>query len=137
MIDEASGQTYEGLSGDLHTFVERKAKELEIPLAAVKIEGKFSNVSLSVADKLPTNPSEKLKGVTVPVGEERQWEFVGFYVLRGGEQELISIEEHPVHIHGMTPDGSHGGHLVQANAVDAEVTIYLIGQYVLRNKMPR
>jgi hypothetical protein len=78
-----------------------------------------------------------LKGVSVPVGEERQWEFVGFYALAGGEQELISIDGHPVHIHGMTPDGGHGGHLVQANSVDSEVTIYPLQEYVLRNRVSR
>ncbi|MBM4451824.1 MAG: acetolactate decarboxylase [Chloroflexi bacterium] len=136
-VDRVAGSTFDGVYGDLHAYVEGKAKELGVPLAAVRVKGRFSGVKLSIADRLPVNVDEKVKGVVVTVDDEREWGFVGFYALTENDQEIISIDGHPVHLHGMTGDGSHGGHLVQANAVDAEVTIYPIGQYILRNRVPR
>jgi len=136
-VDEVSGRTFSGASGDLHTYVESKAKDLGVPLAAVIAKGKFDRVTFSVADKLPTNPSEKVDNVIVQVNEGQEWEFVGFYALQEEDQKLISTGGHPVHLHGRTPDGSHGGHLQQANAVVSEVRIYPIDQYILKNRVSR
>ncbi|MBM3148793.1 MAG: acetolactate decarboxylase [Chloroflexi bacterium] len=136
-VDRVVGSTFNGVNGDLHAYLEGKAKELGMPLAAVRAKGRFNGVKLSIADRLPANADEKVQWIVVTVDDGREWEFVGFYALTKDGQEMISIEEHPVHLHGMTGDGSHGGHLVHANTVDAEVTIYPVGQYILRNRVPR
>ena len=126
---------FTGVTGNIHQWIEAKAEELRIPLAAVKVEGRFSDVHLSIADRLPTNSSEKLESILVTVSEEREWEFVGFYALGEEDQKLLSVPGHPVHLHGKTLDNSYGGHLQKADSIASEVAICPIGVYVLRNKV--
>jgi len=47
-------------------------EELGIPLEAVKANGRFADVHLSIADRLPENANEKLESVLVTVNEERE-----------------------------------------------------------------
>jgi alpha-acetolactate decarboxylase len=125
-----------GISGYIHESLAKKMVELNIPLAAVKIEGRFNNVDLSIADRLPARPNETLKSTLLTVSEEREWQMVGFYALMIDDQAIISVPESAVHLHGKTLDNSHGGHIKRANSVSAIVTIYPIKQYILRNMVP-
>jgi len=83
--------------------------ELGIPLAAIKVNGKFTDVALSIADKLLTSPSEKLNSTLITVSEKQEWQMVGFYTLTSDDQDMISVPESPVHLHGKTLDNSRGG----------------------------
>jgi len=135
-VDVDEKQVFGTVDGDIHQWLETKIEGLDITLAAVEIKGKFDGVRLSVADKLPSSPTETLQSVIITVDERQEWEFVGFYAFAENDQELISVAGHPVHLHGKTIDGSKGGHLQQANALGAEVTIYPVNQYILRNRVP-
>jgi len=134
-VDSEDCFVFAEVTGDIHQWIEAKAEELRIPLAAVKMEGRFSDVHLSIADRLPTNSSEKLESILITVNEEREWEFVGFYALGEENQKLLSVPGHPVHLHGKTLDNSYGGHLQKANSIASEVAICPISEYVLRNKV--
>ena len=136
LVDNEDCLVFTGATGDVHRWIEDKAEDLGLPLAAVKIEGTFTDVHLSIADRLPENPTEKLESVLVTVDGEREWEFVGFYVEGDENQSLLSVPGHPVHLHGRTLDNSYGGHLQKANSVTSQVTIYPIDEYVLRNRVP-
>jgi alpha-acetolactate decarboxylase len=136
IIDEGEKQVFDDVNGDIHQWLENVIAELDIPLAAVEVKGKFDGVRLSVADKLPSNPEETVRSVIIAVDEKQEWEFVGFYAFAENDQELISVVGHPVHLHGKMMDGSIGGHLQKADALDAEVTIYPVNQYILRNRVP-
>ena len=135
-VDVDEKQVFGNVDGDIHQWLETKMKGLGSPLAAVEVKGKFGGVRLSVADKLPSSPAETVQSVIITVDERQEWEFVGFYAYAENDQELISVTGHAVHLHGKTIDGSNGGHLQQANAVVAEVTIYPVSQYILRNRVP-
>jgi len=124
-----------GVTGDIHQWIERRMEELGVPLAAVEVEGEFTDIHLSIADRLPENPGEKLKSMLINVNEEREWKFVGFYARDEENQKLLSIPGHPVHLHGKTLDNNCGGHLQKANSIASEVAIYPIDQYILKNKV--
>jgi alpha-acetolactate decarboxylase len=126
---------FTGITGDIHEWSGNKLMELGIPLAAIKVNGKFIDVDLSIADSLPTNPSEKLKSALITVSEEQEWQMVGFYALKSDDQTIITLPESPVHLHGKTLDNSHGGHVKKADSVSSEVTIYPVKQFVLYNRV--
>jgi len=135
-VDIEDYLVFTGVTGDIHQWIERKIEELGIPLAAVKVKGRFADVHLSIADRLPENASEKLESVLITVNEEREWEFVGFYAQGEENQKLLSVPGHPVHLHGKTLENDYGGHVQKANSIASEVAIYPVDQYVLRNKVP-
>lgn len=124
---------FPGVTGDIHEWLEKKLVQLGIPLAAVKANGKFADVDLSIADKLPTNPSEKLESALITVSGEQEWQMVGFYALMSDDQAIMSLPDSPVHLHGKTVDSSHGGHIKKADSTSATVTIYPLKQYILKN----
>jgi alpha-acetolactate decarboxylase len=127
---------FTGVAGNIHEWLMNKLTELGIPLAAIQIEGKFSDVDLSIASILPQNPNETLQATLLTVGEESEWQMGGFYALRSDDQAIISVPESPVHIHGRTIDDSNGGHIKHANSISSTVTIYPIKQFILINRVP-
>ena len=135
-VGSENALVFTGITGDVHTWLISKLTELSVPLAAIQIEGKFTNVDLSIADRLPRNPQEKLQATLLTVSEEEDWEMGGFYALRSDDQAIISVEESPVHIHGRTTDDSHGGHIKHANSVSSTITIYPVRQFILVNRVP-
>lgn len=127
---------FTGITGNIHDWLVNKLVELNIALAAIKVNGKFVDVDLSIADRLPANSSEKLKSTLVIVSEEQEWQMVGFYALNSDDQAIITVPESPVHIHGKTLDNIHGGHIKKANSISSTVTIYPIKQFILTNRVP-
>jgi alpha-acetolactate decarboxylase len=127
---------FNGVTGDIHEWLENKLLELGIPLAAIKVNGNFSDVDLSIADELPANPAETLKSTLVTVKAEQKWQMVGFYTSNKDDQAIITVPDSPVHLHGKTSDNSHGGHIKKANSISSTVTIYPIREIILRNRVP-
>ena len=135
-ISDKDALVFTGINGDIHEWLQNKLVELGIPLAAIKVNGMFINVDLSIADKLPANPSEELKSTLVTVGKAQEWQMVGFYALSSDEQALITVPGSPVHLHGKTLDDSNGGHVKKANSLSSTVTICPIKQFILINRVP-
>ena len=135
-VDSEDCLVFTGATGDIHQWVEDKAEELGVSLAAVKVKGRFTDVHLSIADRLPKNANEKLESALIAVNEEREWEFVGFYAQGEENQKLLSVPGHPVHLHGKTLENDYGGHVQKANSIASQVAIYAIDEYVLRNRVP-
>jgi alpha-acetolactate decarboxylase len=135
-VSSEDALVFTGITGDIYEWLGKKLVELGIPLAAIKVNGKFIDVDLSIADRLPTNSSEKLKSTLVTIGEEQEWQMVGFYALMSDDQAIVTVPESPVHLHGKTLDNSHGGHMKKANSVSSTVIIYPIRQFILRNRVP-
>ena len=69
LVDNEDCLVFTGATGDIHRWIEDKVEDLGLPLAAVKIGGKFTDVHLSIADRLPESPTEKLESVLVTVVE--------------------------------------------------------------------
>jgi alpha-acetolactate decarboxylase len=138
-ITQVSSQdavVFTGVIGDIHEWLISKLTELSVPLAAIQIEGKFGNVDLSIADRLPQNPQEKLQATLLTVDEEADWDMGGFYALRSDDQAIITMTGSPVHLHGKTNNDTYGGHVKKANSVSSTVTMYPIKQFILINRVP-
>jgi len=135
-VSDKEALVFNGVTGDIHEWLVSKLLDIGAPLAVIEINGKFSDVDLSIADRLPLDPGETLKSALVTVSQEGEWQMVGFYARRDVDQAIISVPESPVHLHGKTADNSHGGHIKKANAVSSTVTIYPIKQFILRNRVP-
>jgi alpha-acetolactate decarboxylase len=135
-LSENDSLVFNGVTGDIHEWLGKKLSELGIPLAAIKVNGNFNDVDLSIADQLPASPAELLKSALVTVSEEQEWQMAGFYASNTDEQAIISVPESPIHLHGKTADGSHGGHIKKANSLSSKVTIYPVDEIILRNRIP-
>lgn len=98
------------VEGDVHQWIESRMKELGIRLAAIRIEGTFDEVNLSIAYSLPQEVEGKLENIFVTCDEEDDY--------------------------GKTKGNDLGGHLQEGNSVDSEVTIFPIDEYILRNRLP-
>jgi alpha-acetolactate decarboxylase len=135
-VSTENSLVYNGVTGDIHEWLGKKLSELGIPLAAIKVNGNFNDVDLSIADQLPASPAELLKSALVTVSEEQEWQMAGFYASNTDEQAIISVPESPIHLHGKTADNSHGGHIKMANSLSSKVTIYPVDEIILRNRIP-
>jgi alpha-acetolactate decarboxylase len=135
-VSDEDALVFTGVTGDIHAWLVSKLTELSVPLAAIQIEGKFTDVDLSIADRLPQNPNEQLQATLLTVSEEEDWQMGGFYALRSDDQAIISVPESSVHIHGRMADNGHGGHIKHANSISSSVTIYPIKQFILINRVP-
>lgn len=135
-VSDEEALVFSGITGDILAWLVSKLTELSIPLAAIQIEGKFKDVDLSIADRLPQNPNEKLQATLLTVNEEEDWQMGGFYALRSDDQAIISVPESSVHIHGRTADNGHGGHIKHANSISSIVTIFPVNQFILVNRVP-
>jgi alpha-acetolactate decarboxylase len=135
-VSDGDELVFLGVTGNIHDWLVNKLVELNVPLAAIRVNGTFDNVDLSIADKLPTNPSEKLKSMLITVSQEQDWQMAGFYALNSDDQAIITVPESPVHLHGKTLDNSHGGHIKKAESKSSTVTIYPIKQFILSNRVP-
>jgi alpha-acetolactate decarboxylase len=135
-VADKDALVFTGITGDIHEWLGNKLMELGIPLVAIKVNGEFVDVDLSIADQLPKNPSEKLNSTLITVSEEQEWQMAGFYALKSDDQAIITVPESPVHLHGRTLDNSHGGHIKKTDSISSTVTIYPITQFVLYNRVP-
>jgi alpha-acetolactate decarboxylase len=135
-VDDEDALVFIGITGDIHEWLGKKLAELGIPLAAIRVNGEFVDVELSIAGRLPTNPSEQLKSTLVTVSDEQEWQMVGFCALESDDQAIISVPESPIHLHGKTPDNSHGGHIKKASSISSTISIYPIKQFILSNRVP-
>lgn len=135
-VSSEDALVFTGITGDIHEWLGKKLVELGIPLAAIRVNGTFVNVDLSIADKLPTSPSENLKSTLTTISQKQDWQMAGFYALNSDDQAIITVPESPVHLHGKTLDNSHGGHIKKADSVSSTVTIYPTKQFILSNRAP-
>ena len=135
-VSDEDALVFPGITGNIHDWLVNKLVELDVPLAAIRVNGTFDSVDLSIADKLPTSPSEKLKSTLTTVSQEQDWQMAGFYALNSDDQAIVTVPESPVHLHGKTLDNSHGGHIKKADSISSTVTIYPIKQYILSNRAP-
>jgi alpha-acetolactate decarboxylase len=135
-VSDDDALVFSGITGDIHGWLVNKLDELGIPLAAIKVNGTFVDVDVSIADRLPTSPSEKLESTLTTVSPEQDWQMAGFYASNSDDQAIITVPESPVHLHGKTVDNSHGGHIKKATSISSEVTIYPVKQFILINRVP-
>jgi len=133
----SSASRFELSGGDLKEMVLARCRETGDGLLALKIVGEFDDVKVSVAKTIPRsgfdfeNPGKCLAYFTEG---EADWVMVGFYAASAENQRILSVEGHPVHIHGVNGDRSFGGHIQKAKVKKAVLFTQPITTLNLANK---
>ncbi len=106
---------------NLHETLETYFSENNIGLAAVKIDNAhIRDLQFATGRYLPIGGLDLSAGYSLEqnfsFGEEDKaiWNFRGLYSVNPTIQDIISISNHPLHLHGYEADLSLGGHVKQA-----------------------
>ena len=133
----SSARRFELSGGDLKEMVLARCRDTGEGLLALKIAGEFYDVKVSVAKTIPRSgfdfedPGNCLAYFTEG---EADWVMVGFYAASAEDQRILSVEGHPVHIHGVNDDRSFGGHIQKAKVKNAVLFTHTITTLTLMNK---
>ncbi len=116
----------------IHAQAIELARANNLAFAGIRVSGRFSGVSYSVAHNLLkegtplTDPAVDKAPFQLffLVEEEVEWELSGFYAASAAVQEIVSVRGAPVHLHGFQLDRSRAGHLGAANVEQATIQLY-------------
>jgi len=116
----------------IHAQVVELAQANHLAFAGIRVSGRFSGISYSVAHNLLkegtplTDPSVDKAPFQLFFDEpgEAQWELSGFYAASRAAQAIVSVPGAPVHLHGFQLDRSRAGHLGNAIVGDATIQLY-------------
>ena len=124
----------------IHQQVVDLAREHGLAFASIRVAGRFSPVSYSVAHNL-LKQGTPLTDPTVDKApfqlfftteESAEWELSGFYAAAGNTQEVVSVRGAPVHLHGFQLDRSRAGHIGSAAVENAEIRLYPLAPLTVR-----
>ena len=116
----------------IHQQVIELAQANGLAFAGVRVSGRVSDVSYSVAHNLlkegtpladPTADKEPFQ-LFFTVDDDVMWELSGFYAAGAAVQGIVSVPGAPVHMHGFQLDRSRAGHVGSAIAKQAEIHLY-------------
>lgn len=120
VCDPATRQSWQApATDDLHAWIVAKIEELNIGLAAIRVNGLFSVVDYATAFYLPLegldlsggyNAKDNLKFASLNSGS---WSLGGIYAVNPTIQRVISVEGHPLHLHGYETASRCGGHIIK------------------------
>lgn len=119
---------------DFLTLLADQMEKLKyLDLAAIRIEGKFSEVQFAITETITTS------GESVPVPIETvfrqkagsRWEMAGIYTRSQNLQLQVSYPGYPIHIHGFEKKRMRGGHIISASVERANVYIYPLREFDL------
>ena len=124
----------------IHQQVIALARESDLAFAAVRISGRFSPVSYSVAHNLMkqgtplTDPAVDKAPFQLffTTAVSAEWDLSGFYATAASVQELVSVRGAPVHLHGFQLDRSRAGHVGSALVENAEIRLYPLAAATVR-----
>ncbi len=116
----------------IHQQIIDLARERGLAFASIRVSGRFSPVSYSVAHKLLkqgtplTDPAADKAPYQLffTAEESAEWELSGFYAAGASLQDLVSVRGAPVHLHGFRLDRSRAGHIGSAIVENAEIRLY-------------
>jgi alpha-acetolactate decarboxylase len=132
-----SAGSFELSGGELMESVLARCAGTGEGLLALKITGEFGEVEVSVARTIPRegfdfdDPGRCLAFFTEGAAS---WTMVGFYAAAPEDQRILSVEGHPVHLHGVAGGGSFGGHIQRAEVKKATVSFEPVDRLDISNK---
>ena len=116
----------------IHKWLTAALTEENWGVVGVRLEGQFGAVKTTDAYNIPLGGLNLSSGY---VGDDHfrygnypagRWIINGVYAANPSLQPFISVPGLPLHLHGFERDLMEGGHIVSAEAVDVQVTIYPI-----------
>jgi uncharacterized protein (TIGR03437 family) len=125
----------------IHQQIVDLARQNGLAFAAVRVSGRFSPVSYSVAHNLLkqgtplTDPAADKAPYQLffTADASAEWELSGFYAAAASVQEIVSVRGAPVHLHGFQLDRSRAGHIGSAIVENAEIRLYPLSAPTVRD----
>ncbi len=116
----------------IHQQIVDLARANGLAFAAIRVSGRFSPVSYSVAHNLLkqgtplTDPAADKAPYQLffTADTSAEWEFSGFYAAAASVQDIVSVRGAPVHLHGFQLDRARAGHIGSAIVENAEIRLY-------------
>jgi hypothetical protein len=142
VCDPSSGMVaaVEGVDS-LHQWLKDSMEAAGIKLAGVQVRGQFGHMKVSDAHYLPAEGLNAAKGY-IGVSSDffrfseydggSSWTINGLYTSDDSLMAFISLPNTPVHLHGYQTETMHGGHVISAEVVNAEVTVWPLTDTVIK-----
>lgn len=120
-------------------FVTKRCEEENVGMAAISLTGMFSDIEYADAFHLPLGGLDLSNGYTAEdafkfgKSENKRWELRGIYTLNVTLQHLVSVEGHPLHLHGYSEDEDIGGHInVATTSIESKVTVWPLVDLIMK-----
>ncbi len=123
---------------NLHEALIAEMTARNVGVAGVEVRGTFGNVDTTDAYNVPLGGLDLSKGY---VGDQHfrfshyesaEWVGRGVFTINPSLHPFISVAGHPLHLHGYRAEAKDGGHIVRAQVMTAEVTVWLLDDLILR-----
>ncbi len=123
---------------DANEWLVAELGERNVGVAGVQFRGKFGRVATTDAYNVPLGGLDLSGGYS---GDQffrsahydgDEWILNGIFAANPSLQPFISVANHPLHLHGYRSQARDGGHIVRAEVIAADVTVWLLDDLVLK-----
>ena len=110
----------------IHGWIEERVTEENIGLAAVHADAVFDGVEYTTMCNIPLGGLQLAEGYsgddTFNFGamDDKRWDLRGILAINPTIQNMVSLTDHPMHLHGFSTEAEVGGHVNVA--ITREVT---------------
>jgi hypothetical protein len=126
---------------NVHQWIEKKFLSENLGLAAIHITGKLDEVKSTAACHIPIGGMELSEGYSLKDNfkfieyKTGVWSMQGLYGINPTIQQVLSVQGHPLHLHGYEINENRGGHINQAISTSStHVIVYPIKDINIRIK---
>jgi len=104
---------------NIEEWLNEEMAERNIGLCAIQGEMRLSEADYTTCCHIPIGGFAELEGDIYSAFKEgtvleKMWDLRGLYALNPTVQKMISVEGHPLHLHGHTDESQIAGHLTKA-----------------------
>ncbi len=125
----------------IHQQVIELAQANGLAFAGVRVSGRFTSLSYSVAHNLLkegtplTDPAVDKAPFQLffDADPESKWELSGFYAASPSVERVVSVEGAPAHLHGFQMDRSRAGHVGATDVGSATIRLYPLSAPVIQD----
>lgn len=123
----------------IHTWIEDRITEENIGLAAVYMDAVFDDVAYTTMCNIPLGGLALSEGYsgddTFNFGaiDDECWDLRGIVAINPTIQNMVSLTDHPLHLHGFSTEAGIGGHVNTARTREAStLSVWPLKDLVLK-----
>ena len=123
----------------IHGWIEARITDENIGLAAVRLDAVFDAVEYTTMCNIPLGGLALSEGYsgddTFNFGaiDDQRWDFRGIVAINPTIQNMVSLTDHPLHLHGFSTEAEIGGHVNKAVTREAtRVEVWPLRDLVLK-----
>jgi len=111
----------------IHTWIENRIAEENIGLAAVHMDTVLEGVEYTTMCNIPLGGLVLSEGYTgddtfnFGAIDEQRWDLRGIVAINPTIQNMVSLTDHPLHLHGFSTAAGIGGHIKTAMTREASI----------------